>query len=116
MGDEGIHDEPGQTIKVMIVDDHHLFRSGLRSLLEEHSEVEVVGEAPSADAAFPRVERRSPDVVLMDLNMPGLTGTEATRHLGEVAPRVRVVVRTVSGAEDDVIDSLEAGAVGYLVK
>jgi DNA-binding NarL/FixJ family response regulator len=111
-----IDEQRKETIKVMIVDDHHLFRSGLLSLLEEHDEIEIVAEAPSADAALPLVKRRRPDVVMMDLSMPGLSGAEATRRLSALAPEVRVVVLTVSGAEDDVIDSLEAGAAGYLLK
>ena len=111
-----IDEQRNETIKVMIVDDHHLFRSGLRSLLEDHDEIEIVAEAPSADAALPLVKRRRPDVVMMDLSMPGLSGAEATGRLSELAPEVRVVVLTVSGAEDDVIDALEAGAAGYLLK
>lgn len=111
-----IDEQPKETIKVMIVDDHHLFRSGLRGMLEEQEEIELVGDAPSAEAAFPLVERRRPDVVMMDLNMPGLSGVQATRRLSELAPEVRVVVLTVSGVEDDVIDALEAGAAGYLLK
>lgn len=111
-----IDEQPQEQIKVMIVDDHHLFRGGLRSLLEEHDEIEIVAEAPSADAAFPLVERRRPEVVMMDLNMPGLSGAEAIRRLSELAPHLKVVVLTVSGAEDDVIDALEAGAAGYLLK
>jgi DNA-binding NarL/FixJ family response regulator len=111
-----IDEQRKETIKVMIVDDHHLFRSGLRRLLEDHDEIEIVAEAPSADAALPLVKRRRPDVVMMDLSMPGLSGAEATGRVSELAPEVRVVVLTVSGAEDDVIDSLEAGAAGYLLK
>jgi len=100
---------------VFIVDDHAFFRSGLRSLLGEH-DFEVVGEAASGEAALPLIERRRPDVVVMDLNMPGLSGAEATRRLCERQPPPAILVLTVSIAQADVIDALEGGAAGYLLK
>jgi DNA-binding NarL/FixJ family response regulator len=100
---------------VFIVDDHAFFRSGLRSLLVEH-DFPVVGEAPGGDAALPLIERRKPDVVVMDLSMPGMSGVEATRELLARLPEVAVLVVTVSAAERDVLDALEAGAAGYLLK
>jgi two-component system, NarL family, response regulator LiaR len=103
-------------IGLLLVDDHALFRSGLRTILAEYDEVSVVGEAESGQAALPLVERRRPDVVIMDLHMPGISGPEATRRIRESSPRTEVVMLTVSAAEDDVIDALEAGAVGYLLK
>jgi DNA-binding NarL/FixJ family response regulator len=103
-------------IGLLLVDDHALFRSGLRAILAEFDEVEIVGEAESGEAALPLVERRQPDVVVMDLHMPGISGAEATRLVRESSPRTAVVMLTVSAAEDDVIDALEAGAVGYLLK
>jgi DNA-binding NarL/FixJ family response regulator len=106
---------PAERPSVFIVDDHSFFRSGLRSLLAEHG-FEVVGEAPSGEAALPLVERRRPDVVVMDLNMPGMSGVEATRRLSERSPAPTVLVLTVSTAQADVIDALEAGAAGYLLK
>jgi DNA-binding NarL/FixJ family response regulator len=103
-------------IGLLLVDDHALFRSGLRTMLAEFDEVTVVGEAENGDAALALIERRQPDVVIMDLHMPGMSGAEATRRVRESAPRTAVVVLTVSAAEDDVIDALEAGAAGYLLK
>jgi DNA-binding NarL/FixJ family response regulator len=103
-------------IGLLLVDDHALFRSGLRTILAEFEEVTVVGEAENGEAALALVERRQPEVVIMDLQMPGMSGAEATRRVRESAPRTAVVVLTVSAAEDDVIDALEAGAAGYLLK
>jgi DNA-binding NarL/FixJ family response regulator len=103
-------------IRLLLVDDHALFRRGLRTILAEFDEVLVVGEAESGDRALPLVERRQPDVVIMDLHMPGMSGAEATRRVHESWPRTAVVMLTVSAAEDEVIDALEAGAVGYLLK
>ena len=106
---------PGAGPSVFIVDDHSFFRAGLRSVLTEHG-FEVVGEAPSGDAALPLIDRRRPDVVVMDLSMPGLSGVETTRELTARAPELAVLVVTVSAGEDDVLDALEAGASGYLLK
>jgi DNA-binding NarL/FixJ family response regulator len=103
-------------IRVLLVDDHSFFRSGLRTILAEFDEVEVVGEAESGERALPLVERRQPDVLIMDLHMPGISGAEAPRRVREYSPRTAVVMLTVSAAEDDVIDALGAGAVGYLLK
>ena len=108
-------DSDGRPLRVLIVDDHDFFRAGVRSVLSEHG-LEVVGEAPSATAALPLVSTRAPDVILMDLNMPGMSGIEATRRLSEDGVTVPVVVLTVSSAPEDVIDALEAGAAGYLLK
>ena len=101
--------------RVLIVDDHDLFRTGLRSLLEEQG-LEVVGEAANGNEAISRVREHAPDVVLMDINMPGMTGVEATREIARVAPLARVVVLTISDDDGDVIDAVLAGACGYLLK
>jgi DNA-binding NarL/FixJ family response regulator len=103
-------------IRVLLVDDHHFFRRGLRSILAEFDAVTVVGEAESGEAALPLIERRTPDVVIMDLNMPGISGADATRHVRQLSPSTEVVMLTVSGAEDDVIAALDEGAAGYLLK
>jgi two-component system, NarL family, response regulator LiaR len=103
-------------IRLLLVDDHAFFRSGLREILAEFDDVEVVGEAASGDAALALIERRRPDVVIMDLHMPGISGAEATRRVRELSPSTEVIMLTVSAAEDDVVDSLEAGAAGYLLK
>jgi len=102
-------------IRVVIVDDHGLFRTGLRSLLEEQG-VPVVGEAGDGAEALDLVRDLTPDVVLMDLNMPGMSGVEATQRIAHLAPLTRVVVLTISDDDSDVMDAILAGACGYLLK
>jgi DNA-binding NarL/FixJ family response regulator len=102
-------------VRVVVVDDHDLFRTGLRNLLEEQG-VNVVGEAANGQAAIRLASDLAPDVVVMDLNMPGLTGVETTRHLAGIAPLTRVVVLTISADDEDVMDAVMAGACGYLLK
>jgi DNA-binding NarL/FixJ family response regulator len=102
-------------IRVMLVDDHDLFRTGLRNLLEEQG-VQIVAEASEGSAALSLVRELTPDVVVMDLNMPGMNGIEATREIARQAPLTRVVVLTISDEDDDVIEAIVAGACGYLLK
>jgi DNA-binding NarL/FixJ family response regulator len=102
-------------LRVLLVDDHDLFRTGLRNLLEEQG-VQVVGEAASGADALRIVREIAPEVVVMDLNMPGMSGVEATREITSIAPLTRVVVLTISDQDDDVMDAIVAGACGYLVK
>ncbi len=102
-------------LRVLLVDDHDLFRTGLRNLLEEQG-VQVVGEAAGGADALRIVREIAPDVVVMDLNMPGVSGVEATREITAIAPLTRVVVLTISDQDDDVMDAIIAGACGYLVK
>jgi DNA-binding NarL/FixJ family response regulator len=104
-----------RAIRVLIVDDHDLFRTGLRNLLEEQG-VEIVGEAASGGEALDVVREAPPDVVIMDLNMPGMNGVDATRHISRDAPLTRVIVLTISDQEQDVMDAILAGACGYLLK
>jgi DNA-binding NarL/FixJ family response regulator len=106
---------PAERPSVLIVDDNSFFRAGLRSILSEHG-FDVAGEAPSGAAALPLIARRRPDAVLMDLNMPEMSGVEATRRICESPEPPAVLVLTVSTAGTDVIDALEAGAAGYLLK
>ena len=101
--------------RVLLVDDHDLFRTGLRTLLEEQG-VDVIGEASGGAEAVRFVRELSPDVVVMDLNMPGMSGTEATRQITSVAPLTRVLVLTISDQDADVMDAILAGACGYLLK
>ena len=101
--------------RVLLVDDHDLFRTGLRNLLEEEG-VDVVGEAAAGDEALRYVRELQPDVVVMDLNMPGMGGVEATKKIIAHAPLTRVVVLTISDQDADVMDAIFAGACGYLLK
>ena len=103
------------SVRVLLVDDHDLFRTGLRNLLEER-DVQVTGEASTGEEAVRLVRELAPDVVVMDLNMPGMNGVEATRHIGREAPLTRVVVLTISDQDSDVMDAIIAGACGYLLK
>jgi DNA-binding NarL/FixJ family response regulator len=108
-------DSEGTSPRVLLVDDHALFRSGLRTLLEEQG-VHIVGECDNGTDALHRVRELAPDVVVMDLNMPGVGGVEATRQISMVAPLTRVLVLTVSDQDADVMDAILAGACGYLLK
>ena len=111
LDERGEHDTP----RVLLVDDHDLFRTGLRNLLEEHA-VEVVGEAGTGTEAIGLVRDLAPEVVVMDLNMPGISGVEATRQITSLAPLTRVLVLTISDQDGDVMDAIVAGACGYLLK
>src|SRR5919201_2086463 len=102
-------------LRVLIVDDHDLFRSGLRNLLEEQG-VHIVGEAAAGHEALQIVRELAPDVVVMDLNMPGMSGVEATRQISSIAPLTRVLMLTISDQDGDVLDAILAGACGYLMK
>jgi DNA-binding NarL/FixJ family response regulator len=106
---------PAENLRVLLVDDHDLFRTGLRNLLEEQA-VQVVGEAGDGVQAVRMVRELAPDVVVMDLNMPGMTGVEATRQVTSQAPLTRVVVLTISDQDEDVMNAILAGACGYLMK
>jgi DNA-binding NarL/FixJ family response regulator len=102
-------------LRVVIADDHPFYRQGLAELLGK-SGIEVVGEAPDGQAALKVVAETAPDVVVMDLNMPGMSGAEATRRLTERNPSTRVLVLSVSAEETDVTEAILAGAMGYVLK
>lgn len=105
-----------QRIRVMLVDDHAVVRSGLAALLSAFPDLEMAGEAADGTEAVQLCARLQPDVVLMDLIMPGMDGADATRALRETCPEVKVLILTSSHAGDKVKDCLQAGAIGYLVK
>jgi DNA-binding NarL/FixJ family response regulator len=100
----------------MVVDDHGLVRAGLEQLLDNADDVEVVASAGSGREALEQVGRARPDVVLMDLSMPGIDGITATRELMREAPATYVVVLTSFSDRDRILSALEAGAIGYLLK
>lgn len=102
--------------RVLIADDHASFRSGLAALLATAAGVQVVGEASSGTEAIERARRLHPDVVLMDLTMPGMDGIEATRLIVDAMPHIAVLVLTMSDADDSVFTAVRAGARGYLLK
>jgi DNA-binding NarL/FixJ family response regulator len=112
---QAAEEHSNESLRVLIVDDHDLFRTGLRNLLEEQGVV-IVGEAATGAEAVKIVREIAPDVVVMDLNMPGMGGVDATRHITSIAPLTRVVMLTISEDDSDVMDAILAGACGYLLK
>jgi DNA-binding NarL/FixJ family response regulator len=113
--DEGPRDSDIDEPRVLLVDDHDLFRTGLKTLLEEQG-IRVVGEAANGQTALRLVSELAPEVVIMDLNMPGLSGVATTREVSSLSPLTRVVVLTISSDDNDVMDAVMAGACGYLLK
>ncbi len=105
-----------EPIRVLIADDHERFRRGLKMVLEAEDGIEVVAEAANGGEAVARVEDLAPDVVLMDVRMPGQNGIDATRTIRAMFPATRIVMLTVSDEEDDLFDAVKAGANGYLLK
>jgi DNA-binding NarL/FixJ family response regulator len=103
-------------IRVLLADDHTLLRQGLRRLLAEDPRLRVVGEAASGTEAVAQSRALHPDILLMDLQMPGMTGIEATRQIRQTCPETRVIILTVSDKDADLIGALKAGARSYLLK
>jgi DNA-binding NarL/FixJ family response regulator len=105
-----------EAIKVLIVDDHALFRRGLQMVLEGETDIDVVGEASDGQEAAKTAEDTTPDVVLMDVRMPKRSGIEATRVIKEVLPSTKILMLTISDEEADLYEAIKAGASGYLLK
>lgn len=103
-------------IRLLIVDDHNLFRQGLIRILADFDELKVVGEASNGREAIALVEQLRPDLVLMDLNMPVMSGPEAARLLSQRFPQIPLVMLTVSDRDEDLFDAIRSGARGYLLK
>ena len=104
------------TIRILIVDDHRVVRSGLRMLLEDEEGMDVIGEAGTALEALEVIKQTQPDVVLMDIGLPDLSGIDATRQIKETLPQVAVVALTIYEDEEYFFRMLQAGASGYVPK
>jgi DNA-binding NarL/FixJ family response regulator len=106
----------GESIKVLIVDDHTLFRQGLRKVLECYEDIQVIGEASGGKETVARVGELQPDVVLMDIRMPGMDGFESTRLIRESYPELVIIALTMYEGADYVLKMVNAGATGYMHK
>ena len=104
------------TIKVLIADDHVFYREGVRAFLETESEIAVIGEAGDGEEALAKTAELIPDVILMDLKMPGMNGIDATRRIHETNPEIGILVLTMFDDDDSVFAAMRAGARGYLLK
>ena len=102
-------------IQLVVVDDHSLFRAGLISLLQDMEEIEVIGEAEDGAKAISIIRELQPDVVLLDVNMPGLSGVDVVREIKETL-ETRILMLTISRSDEDLIGAISAGADGYLLK
>jgi DNA-binding NarL/FixJ family response regulator len=105
-----------EPIRLLIADDHTLFRDGLRALFQSRPDTEVVGEAATGAEAITLAEQLQPDVVLMDILMPGVNGIEATRRIVQTSPHIGVIVVTMFEDDDSVFAAMRAGARGYVLK
>lgn len=102
--------------RMLLVDDHVLFREGIRSLMSRWDDIEVVGEAASGQEAIAAARALSPDIVLMDISLPGIDGIQATRLITTEFPSIRVVMLTMSDDEDHLFEAIRSGAAGYVLK
>ncbi len=103
-------------VRVLLVDDHPVVRAGLRALLETSGRIEVVGEAASGEEGVERARALEPDIVIMDLAMPGIDGVQATRRIGELGIPTKVLVLTIHDEDEFLVPALDAGADGFLNK
>src|SRR5947209_858780 len=106
----------GEPIRVVVADDHPLFRDGVITSLGAADDIEVIGQAADADGAVRVVREQLPDLVLLDVTMPGGGGLEAARKIATACPATRIIMLTVSEDEDDLLTAMKAGASGYVLK
>jgi DNA-binding NarL/FixJ family response regulator len=107
---------PGEALRILLVDDHPLVRNGLRALLASVPDMTVVGEASNGEEAITHAAELQPDIILMDLHMPGLNGIEATRRIVQAHPHIGILVLTMLEDDASVFAAMRAGARGYLLK
>jgi DNA-binding NarL/FixJ family response regulator len=105
-----------ERLRVLIVDDHALFRRGLQMVLRQEEDIDVVGEAGDGHEAVEKAQELMPDVVLMDVRMPGQSGIKATEQIKDLIPHAKILMLTISDEEADLYDAIKAGASGYLLK
>ncbi len=105
-----------ETIRVMLVDDHPIVRQGVRSVLANHPDIEVVGEADGASSLFANLEALKPNVILLDVRMPGPNGIEITQRLKREHPEIKIIVLSTYDEDEFLLGALRAGAEGYLLK
>jgi len=103
-------------IKILLVDDHAIMRDGIKALLSIHDDIEIVGEASEGKEAIEMAQELAPDVVVMDIGMPGMDGLEATRRLTKRNPRIKVLVLTQHDNKEYIFSTIKAGAAGYVPK
>ena len=103
-------------VRVLLVDDHNVVRAGLRALLESTGRIDVVGEASSGEEAVSKARSLEPDIVLMDLAMPGMDGVHATRHITQMGLATRILILTIQDEDEFLVPALNAGAAGFLNK
>lgn len=106
----------GEKINIVLADDHVLVRNGIKAMLESDSDIQVVGEAGSGAEALEVTRHLHPDILVLDIRMPGMTGLEAAGKLEDVAPNTRAVILSMHDSEDYVLQALDVGAYGYLLK
>src|SRR5882672_9524663 len=104
------------SVRILVVDDHFIVRMGLIALINTESDLTVIGETDDGDQAIAMFEKLKPDLVLMDVRMPRRSGTEATRHIRQMAPGARVLMLSAFDGDADIHTALEAGAHGYVLK
>jgi DNA-binding NarL/FixJ family response regulator len=108
--------DAGEAIRILIADDHELFRRGLRMVLEDEQDIDVIGEVGDGQTAVQLATDEAPDVMVMDVRMPQLSGIEAAIRVKEALPHTKILMLTISDEEDDLYEAIKAGANGYLLK
>lgn len=116
MNEPGVGATVGDTIRVLVADDHAIVRKGICALLATEPDIEVIGEARDGMEAVAQAQKAEPDVILMDLVMPGTDGLEATRQISARQPQARILVLTSFAGDDQIFPAIKAGALGYLLK
>jgi DNA-binding NarL/FixJ family response regulator len=105
-----------EAIKIILVDDHTLFRDGIKSILDEEENIDVIDEAPDANSLFKKLENHQPDILITDISLPDMSGIEIARRITELYPDIKMLMLSMHNNEEFIINSLKAGAHGYLSK